>query len=202
MSAAPSIVRAAAPAFVAALLAACAQAPVAPHAASPEPYTAERFALFVNDIRHGKCEQIASEVKAGASIDGFDTLDQTPLLAAIAQNQVACVARLLDAGADVNLADHAGWSPLIHAAYFGSDTQIIELLLARGANINAQNDRGLTALYLASAAGHEPQVQLLLARGADPSIASKNGYTPLRVAQVRGLKNIVALLEARPAAVP
>jgi ankyrin repeat protein len=191
------------PALAVLLLAACAQAPVAPtETPAADANTPERFAFFVNDIRHGKCETIAPSLKAGLPINGFDTLDQTPLLAAISQNQLACAQQLVTAGADVNLADHAGWTPLIHAAYFGSDTQIITLLIEHGAKVNAQNDRGLTALYLASAAGHEPQVQLLLSKGADSTIASKSGYTPLQVAQVRGLKSIATLLEGKPTATP
>ena len=203
--------------FAAALLtlAGCAQqpatpavveAPVVASAAPARPQESEevrqeRLVFFVNDVRHGDCAKIEPALAAGVPIDGYDNLGQTPLLAAVSQTQIACVTQLLDKGADVNLADGAGWSPLIHAAYFGGDTTLLTLLLDRGAKVNAQNNRGLTALYLASAAGHEPTVELLLKHGADPSIATQSGYTPLRVAQMRGLTRIVALLEgagARP----
>jgi ankyrin repeat protein len=76
---------------------------------------------------------------------------------------------------------------------------MLNLLLDHGADINAQNDRGLTALYLASVTGHEPQVKLLLARGADRNIASKAGYTPLVAAKMKTLDPIVALLDPSPA---
>lgn len=184
------------------LLAACAQAPVAPSAqAEPaaELNPQDRLAFFINDVRHGDCSKIEPALKSGLPIDGFDTLDQTPLIAAVSQNQVECVRELIARGANVDLADHAGWTPLIHAAYFGSGDEVLTLLLDRGAQVNAQNARGLTALYLASAAGHEPQVQLLLAHGADPAIATQSGYTPVRVAQLRGLSRIVELLEGKPA---
>jgi len=183
-------------------LAACAQAPVAPKPAAdvaPQLSAEDSLAFFINDIRRGECSKIEPALKAGLPIDGFDTLDQTPLIAAVSQNQLACVKELVARGANVDLADHAGWTPLIHAAYFGSGNEILSVLLDRGAKLNAQNNRGLTALYLASAAGHEPQVQLLLAHGADPAIASSSGYTPVRVAQLRGLSRIVAMLEGKPA---
>jgi ankyrin repeat protein len=190
------------------MVVACAQAPVAPKTgepvaeAAPQLSPQDQLAFFINDIRHGECAKIAPGLKAGLPIDGFDTLDQTPLIAAVSQNQVECVKELVARGANVDLADHAGWTPLIHAAYFGSGNEILALLLDHGAKVNAQNTRGLTALYLASAAGHEPQVQLLLAHGADPAIASASGYTPVRVAQLRGLSRIVAMLEAKPATTP
>ncbi|MDB5969729.1 MAG: ankyrin repeat protein [Hydrocarboniphaga sp.] len=188
------------------VLAGCAASPSVPSAAVEKPATEadalsqqDRLAFFINDVRRGECDKIEPALKSGLPINGFDNLDQTPLIAAVSQNQVACVKQLIARGADVNLADHAGWSPLIHAAYFGSGEELLSLLVDHGANVNAQNNRGLTALYLASAAGHEPQVQLLLAHGANPAIASASGYTPVRVAQLRGLSKIVELLEAKPA---
>lgn len=69
--------------------------------------------------------------------------------------------------------------------------------LARGANVNAQDTDGWTALLFASSAGHLEQVQKLLASGADPSISSKKGETPLVGAVVSGNPAIVrALLSA------
>lgn len=105
---------------------------------------------------------------------------------------------MLDRGADVNLPDPAGWTPLIHAVYFGASDELLALLLDRGARINAQNDRGVTALYLAAGIGREPQVRLLLDRGADPQLATQSGYTPQRIAQQKGLAGIVKLLEGGP----
>lgn len=194
------------------LLGACAHAPTAPTvtaeaappavaapAAAPEPELDARDALvlFINEVRRGHCEAIAPALAKGVDINGYDALDQTALIAAVSQGHFECAEQLLDRGADVNLADHAGWSPLIHASYFGANLDLIALLLVRGADINAQNGRGLTALYLATAAGHELTVRLLLARGADPKLASPSGYTPLRVAQTRGLDRISALLQGK-----
>lgn len=188
------------------LLAACAQTPATPPADAQKPVSEadalspqDQLAFFINDVRRGECGKIDAALRSGLPIDGFDNLDQTPLIAAVGQNQVECVKLLVARGADVNLADHAGWSPLIHAAYFGSGNEVLGLLIDHGAKVDAQNNRGLTALYLASAAGHEPQVQLLLAHGANPAIASASGYTPVRVAQLRGLSKIVELLEGKPA---
>jgi len=162
----------------------------------------DRVSFFVNHARNGECDDVAKGISAGIPINQRDALDQTALIAAVSHNYVQCVRLLLDKGADTKVTDNAGWTPLIFAAYFGGSDEMLNLLLDHGAEINAQNDRGLTALYLASVTGHEPQVKLLLARGADRNIASKAGYTPLVAAKMKTLDTIVALLDpsaAKPA---
>lgn len=189
------------------MLGACAQNPAAPAESAAkvegqEPLDpATKLAFFINDIRQGHCEKIAAGLAEGLPVNGFDTLDQTALIAAVSHDRVDCARQLIDAGADVNLGDNAGWTPLIHSAYFGSSTELMTLLLDKGAKLDSQNNRGLTALYMASAAGHEPQVELLVKRGADTKIATQSGYTALRVAQLRGLTRIAQLLDGKtPAA--
>lgn len=189
-------------AFVAAaalILAACAQQAAKPEAASAAPADGlsaeDRAALFVNHARSGEIEAVRQGLAEGVPVDTVDSLGQTALLAAISRNADDEVALLLGHGADVNKADDAGWSPLHYAAWFGSSTAILQVLLDRGAKIDALNDRHITPLYFASVAGHESQVKLLLERGADRGIASKTGYTPLRAARVKGLDGVVALLD-------
>jgi len=180
------------------LLAACAQQAAKPEAAAApaDGLSAEdRAAFFVNHARSGEFDAVKQELDAGIAVDVVDSLGQTALLAAISRNDANEVALLLGHGADVNKADSAAWSPLHYAAWFGSSTAILQVLLDRGANVDALNDRHITPLYFASVAGHESQVKLLLQRGADRSIASRTGYTPLRAARVKGLDGVVALLD-------
>ena len=70
------------------------------------------------------------------------------------------VQALLKRGAKVDVVDKAGWTPLHFATFFSTDTAVMKTLLDAGASINAQNDRGITALYFAAATGHEQQVKL------------------------------------------
>ena len=56
--------------------------------------------------------------------------------------------RLLQAGANVDLPDAYGNTPLLIASYYGH-TQFLSLLLAHGAEITARNDEGDTALSVA-----------------------------------------------------
>ena len=45
--------------------------------------------------------------------------------------------------------------------------EVVELLLAKGADIHAKNDDGMTVLYGAALGGKKEVVELLLAKGAD-----------------------------------
>jgi ankyrin repeat protein len=62
--------------------------------------------------------------------------------------------------------DGRGDQPIHHAARNG-DTEIVRLLIARGADVNARNPRGHTVLYCAGGHGHLETLQLLLGAGAD-----------------------------------
>ncbi len=58
-----------------------------------------------------------------------------------------------------------------------SFAEIIEVLLNAGADINASNDGGWTALHIAAAVGNEEAVKILLKRGIDVEKKDKNGKT-------------------------
>ena len=93
---------------------------------------------------------------------------------------------LLDRGADPNLADGGGDTPLHYAVGESDDrrVEVIDLLLARGADIHARNYHDTPVLTLAVAAGNDHEVaEALLAQGADPN-PGKNTYgdTPLSMA--------------------
>jgi len=76
------------------------------------------------------------------------------------------VGRLLEAGANPNLALLAGETPVMVAARSGYP-EVVELLLAKNANPNAHGARGQTALMWAVAEKHPDVVKVLLAHGAD-----------------------------------
>ena len=51
--------------------------------------------------------------------------------------------------------------------------------LAGGADVNATNMVGETALHKSSAKGHREVVKLLIANGAKVNVQNRNGWTPL-----------------------
>src|SRR5579862_3845288 len=92
----------------------------------------------------------------------------TALLAlSIHSERVKAIRFLLDHGANVNVEDVDGRTPILFAA--NSDYQTLEtvkLLIDHGADVNAKNHFGQSPLYLAKLHGNTPIVSLLLKSGA------------------------------------
>ena len=71
----------------------------------------------------------------------------------------------------MNARGDLGYTPLHSAAFWDADPAVIELLLDRGADINAVSDFGYTAINRAAAGVAGPAVvELLLERGAGQHI--------------------------------
>jgi ankyrin repeat protein len=131
------------------------------------------------------CVAVASAQEAASPSDAF--------YAAIRGNDLAKLDALLRSGADPNVADpRGGATPLMYAAVAGS-TGAMTLLLDNGANANATNATGATALMWA--ATDIEKVRLLLSRGADVNVVSQRGRTALQAAaRSDGSAAIVRLL--------
>jgi ankyrin repeat protein len=85
-----------------------------------------------------------------------------------------------------------GTSPLMYAALYG-DANSLRLLLDKGADPNARNDAGATALMWA--VDDPEKTRVLLDRGADANARSDDSRTPLLLATARsGASNVVTLL--------
>lgn len=69
-----------------------------------------------------------------------------------------------------------------------------EELVAAGADVNARDRFGYSALMYAAGVGHVGVVELLLAAGADANAKNKNNLTGLELAAARGHAGVVALL--------
>lgn len=78
------------------------------------------------------------------------------------------VAKLLDAGADVNAANKFNKTALMMAVE-NDNLETVALLLARGADVNARTVANCTALTFAAENGHSGITALLIERGANPA---------------------------------
>ena len=71
------------------------------------------------------------------------------LLRACMTDKIACVNALLDAGADINVTDNNLLRTSLHCAAGWSTLEMVELLVAKGADINAMTVKGDTPLTFA-----------------------------------------------------
>jgi ankyrin repeat protein len=79
---------------------------------------------------------------------------------------------------DLSLTDDAGQTPL-HLAAIHCRTNIVVLLLDRGAKVDARAKGDDTPLHLAAQAGCLDAVAILLQHGADINARDSDGHTPM-----------------------
>ena len=149
-------------------------------------------------------KQRRAEIRAGlskADAGLFDAIDKI---------DVAGVRKWLANGANANAEQESdpeymggghfqeggGFTPLLAAAS-GNKKEIVELLLAKGADVKAANQDGDTPLSLATFASTPEVVQLLLDHGADIHIKTQDGLTLLHLAARGGTTDNAKLLIAR-----
>jgi ankyrin repeat protein/uncharacterized protein YecT (DUF1311 family) len=146
-----------------------------------------------------RAEIRASLSKADAGL--FDAIDK---------NDIAGVKKWLAKGANANAEQESdpeymgggrfqeggSFTPLLAAAS-GKKREIVELLLAKGADVKAVSQDGDTPLSLATFASTPEVVQLLLDHGADIHIKTQNGLTLLHLAARSGATDNAELLIAR-----
>jgi len=84
-------------------------------------------------------------------------------------------------------------TPAMLAAYTG-DAAAVRGLVAEGADLDAQDAYGWTALRYAVRANHEDCVSTIIELGANIDLASASGRTPLMSAAGNGLSHMIRLL--------
>ena len=87
---------------------------------------------------------------------------------AIQHGDIAVVKALLESDPGlITAVDEDGWT-LLHEAAYGGHSDLVELLLSKGADINAATAKGVNALGIAGERGHTEIVRILLKAGMSP----------------------------------
>lgn len=134
-------------------------------------------------------------IESGADLNTRDTeVEATPLHVAAQLGNTEVAELLLGAGANANVKDVQGGTPLHWGASHDNPGDVMDVLLARGAEKDATANGGLTALMVASQKGHARSVEALVRYGADLSAKSVRGATALDLAMAEGHDPIVTIL--------
>jgi uncharacterized protein len=160
----------------------------------------------------------ANNVDKGADPNGNGLFDLPLLIEAADSGNMEAMKVLLEKGANVNVRDSYGWTALMTAVSDGhpeimnyvrylssafweknnpakkDHTKVAALLLEKGADVNARDEAGRTALIAASYDGKSKVVELLIEKGADVEAKSSDGSTALISAAGRGQTEVVKLL--------
>jgi cytohesin len=135
--------------------------------------------------RYGHKEVAELLIAKGADINAKDTRGRTPIDLAINQGRKEIAKLLLSKSADVSL----------HTAAYIGDLQRVQKFIDGGANVDANDQKGQTALHYAAKAGQIAVAKLLIANGADVNAGE---WTPLQEAAYHS-KEMVELLLAKGA---
>jgi ankyrin repeat protein len=137
-------------------------------------------------------------LEKGADVNAIDNTGSSPLHLATIHADTCNVRFLLLRGANVHTKDIRGKQALHHAAQSTEKRDILSLLLENGADVNALDDGGKSALFYAVKTGSIPLVEILLHYGASTISIWENN--PHRILDVNGCADcykIRRLLNAR-----
>ena len=168
----------------------------------------------LNGLRGGKLALVDALLAHGADPDvrlrrvppqfGFASarfrvslVGATPFLLAAMDADVEVMRRLAGVGADTRAATDEDTTPLMVAAGLGqvpAETRVtadrsleaVRLVLALGADVDAVNQAGRTALHGAAHIRSDAIVRLLVERGASVNVGDERGITPLMIAEGGG----------------
>ena len=151
------------------------------------------FAALVDMAEYQDWEGLQSSISTG-DINAAQPDGMSALFWAVYYEQEDIVRLLLDAGADTNISNRYGLTPLIQSSINGNG-ELISLLIDAGANPNATTLQGDTALMNAAKAGTVQGVQALLDAGAEVDARDTYAYqTALMWATANNSADVVELL--------
>ena len=109
------------------------------------------------------------------------------------------VKTLVLAGADIDVGSNDGSTPLMYAVLSNDNTDVVEYLLEQGADVNAVNSYGSTALFIAASKGKLEMARTLVMAGVDIHAVDHKHQNALMMASIFGKNDVVQYLLERGA---
>ena len=127
------------------------------------------------------------------------------MLGAAGRGDETAVQRWLDEGGSPDARGGAAGHTMLMRASAAGRLRVVQLLAAAGADMNAVDSEGSSALHAAAYKGHLACVRALVRAGVATEIADRDGETALQWAASQGHQTIVELLRGqifRPRVLP
>ena len=102
-------------------------------------------------------------------INIIDDSGRTSLMKAAAENNIILMHQLIQAGANVNVKDHDGWTAAMFSVRYDGTDLPLRLLQEKGADLRHVNKYGISILQVAARYNENPSVFALLLKGRLPS---------------------------------
>ena len=135
---------------------------------------------LLNAAKTGDLAQVKALVEAGnVEVNVIDFFQNSALLMAVDNKHLVVAEYLLQHGADIQLDNKYGYTPLMQAV-MRNDSKMVNMLLDKGAKIDQKNFyTELTPLMMAVDNGSMEMVELLLARKANLNLQDERGRSAL-----------------------
>lgn len=141
----------------------------------------------------GDIDLVKSLVSKGTNVNSLDEAHRTPIHSAVMQGHREVAEFLIASGADVSIKDKWGYTPIdvvgtrnrkeivvlliekgavvsLHIAADLGDLARVKSLIEEGADVNAENLKGETPIYIAMMSNRKDVVELLIEKGAELSM--------------------------------
>lgn len=153
---------------------------------------------LIEAVNTGDAARVSQLLAAGADVNARDAYGATALMNAAHGGNLEMTETLLAAGAEVDARDELGWTALMKACYNADRNcgfpDIVQRLIAAGADPNVKITYGIRPLMLAAGYGEAQVCEALLAGGADVLARNDGGLTALMMVKDKFYVEVINIL--------
>ena len=146
-------------------------------------------------------DRYSAEEAKRALIEMNISYSEDSLIECVKNSDIVAVKLFLISGMKPDVRDSRNGNTLLQLAAVKGSKDIAELLLLKGADVNAKNNDSQTPLHFAAAKGETQLVKLLISKGAELNAKDSYGFTPLHNAASGGNKEAAEYLISKGAGI-